>query len=598
MDRYWKSYTAASPPAVPPTNAGGFPADGVPSAGVLGTVPGAWWYHAVTEELRNAIAKLGTAPDWTKTDQLGAAITAALSDSISAAAQELAGATGASAIGFIQDDARAVPRSELDKSREHATPEDFGALGDGKADDSNAFSLAESSAFPVIELTRGRVYVVNGLTLKKAYIGSGQILLNGATLRIDPIRAYPARARTAFWFEDFPALGGQPGKSPARMGHSAQRPMYSVADLAVWVDPTNGNDSNDGLTRATALKTFAAAMGKVPYFLFHAATIYLLDGTYGEPFVGSHIFTTAGRWSNFQVIGHTPNNPAYTDTQPGNVVFHALSSDGGRLVAAWSCIYGGPFNTNFEGFTLDAFWPYDISCQMQNCIIQNGGGAYGNYAIGGHGGRVHFASVLFRNLPADGLIAEATDKAWFDFDSCTLDTTALCPIVSAKNGSIVSFKRCGFDLSTSYCEPGSLVMGDTAANLNQYGIGLPGKTDGYVVLAGGTAGADNYNEGAQVVAYGRNAEGANGGTLMCYFGSRELSNTSAKFQVSYSDATGSREVFRVKAAGFALPSVGYQMNAIAASQTSGFTNTLFVDQSDGRLKFRDASGTVQTFSFA
>lgn len=60
--------------------------------------------------------------------------------------------------------------------------------------------------------------------------------------------------------------------------------------------------------------------------------------------------------------------------------------------------------------------------------------------------------------------------------------------------------------------------------------------------------------------------------------------------------TGAREVFRVKSTGVALPSVGYQLNAVSASQTAGFNNTFFVDQSDSLLKFRDASGAIKTIS--
>ena len=61
---------------MPVTNAGGFPVDGVPSAGVRGTVPGAWWYHSVTEEIRNTIVKFGGTPDFTRLDQLANAIIA------------------------------------------------------------------------------------------------------------------------------------------------------------------------------------------------------------------------------------------------------------------------------------------------------------------------------------------------------------------------------------------------------------------------------------------------------------------------------------------------------------------------------------------
>jgi hypothetical protein len=78
VDRYWQAYAVADPPATPDENAGGFPSNGNPLVGISGTVPGEWWYHAITEELRNATIALGASPDFTKTDQLATALLAAL----------------------------------------------------------------------------------------------------------------------------------------------------------------------------------------------------------------------------------------------------------------------------------------------------------------------------------------------------------------------------------------------------------------------------------------------------------------------------------------------------------------------------------------
>lgn len=78
MDRYWEANSATDAPAVPASNAGGFPTDGSLPAAVAPTTPGAWWFHSITEELRNAIAALGASPDFTKTDQLAQALLAAL----------------------------------------------------------------------------------------------------------------------------------------------------------------------------------------------------------------------------------------------------------------------------------------------------------------------------------------------------------------------------------------------------------------------------------------------------------------------------------------------------------------------------------------
>ncbi|CAG9252425.1 hypothetical protein BDI4_340057 [Burkholderia diffusa] len=70
MDRYWQANTSSVAPSVPTTNAGGYPANGKPAVGINGTVPGEWWYYAITEEIRNTIIALGGVPDFTQVDQL------------------------------------------------------------------------------------------------------------------------------------------------------------------------------------------------------------------------------------------------------------------------------------------------------------------------------------------------------------------------------------------------------------------------------------------------------------------------------------------------------------------------------------------------
>lgn len=78
MDRYWEANSAADAPAPPASGTGGYPTDGSPVTGVPPTTPGAWWYHLITEEIRNAIALLGATPDYRTVDQLEQAILAAL----------------------------------------------------------------------------------------------------------------------------------------------------------------------------------------------------------------------------------------------------------------------------------------------------------------------------------------------------------------------------------------------------------------------------------------------------------------------------------------------------------------------------------------
>lgn len=76
MDRIWKSGASGTPPVAPAVPSLGFPTQGNPVAGVPATTPGAWWFHMITEELRNVILAAGISPDGSDTDQLLTALQA------------------------------------------------------------------------------------------------------------------------------------------------------------------------------------------------------------------------------------------------------------------------------------------------------------------------------------------------------------------------------------------------------------------------------------------------------------------------------------------------------------------------------------------
>lgn len=76
MDRPYESDTVATAPSMPPNLPNGFPSDGDPNAGRLATEPGAYWFHAVNEEIRNVIAGGGLTPSNAELNQLFLAIKA------------------------------------------------------------------------------------------------------------------------------------------------------------------------------------------------------------------------------------------------------------------------------------------------------------------------------------------------------------------------------------------------------------------------------------------------------------------------------------------------------------------------------------------
>ena len=78
MDRVYGANTVAVEPAFSVDAPSGYPTDGSSTGGISATVPKAAWYHAVTEEIRNAIVGGGITPDRADNTQLNQSIDARL----------------------------------------------------------------------------------------------------------------------------------------------------------------------------------------------------------------------------------------------------------------------------------------------------------------------------------------------------------------------------------------------------------------------------------------------------------------------------------------------------------------------------------------
>ena len=73
-NRNFKSGASASPPTAPVTPSNGYPSEGNPSTATPATLPGAFWFHKIGEELRAAIVGAGLTPTDTALTQLNDAI--------------------------------------------------------------------------------------------------------------------------------------------------------------------------------------------------------------------------------------------------------------------------------------------------------------------------------------------------------------------------------------------------------------------------------------------------------------------------------------------------------------------------------------------
>lgn len=74
MDRYWEANGVATPPPVPSVTNGLYPIDLNTISGIPASTPGAWWFHMVSEEIRNLIVALEGSPSFENVNQLATLI--------------------------------------------------------------------------------------------------------------------------------------------------------------------------------------------------------------------------------------------------------------------------------------------------------------------------------------------------------------------------------------------------------------------------------------------------------------------------------------------------------------------------------------------
>lgn len=86
MDRgAYSANGSASAPSAPVAPSADYPTDGDALTALAATIPGAWWFHSVTEEIRSVIVAAGLTPDYANLTQLALAVQALATNGASVA---------------------------------------------------------------------------------------------------------------------------------------------------------------------------------------------------------------------------------------------------------------------------------------------------------------------------------------------------------------------------------------------------------------------------------------------------------------------------------------------------------------------------------
>lgn len=101
-------------------------------------------------------------------------------DALGVSRDELISPVGGQMVGFLQSGAGAVPRNMLAKTREIVSVADFGAVGDGVTDDSDALAaaFAHMAATGRVNLLSGRYKVTKPLTIPPGAIEGGEVIFD------------------------------------------------------------------------------------------------------------------------------------------------------------------------------------------------------------------------------------------------------------------------------------------------------------------------------------------------------------------------------------------------------------------------------------
>lgn len=162
--------------------------------------------------------------------------------------------------------------------------------------------------------------------------------------------------------------------------HLDETAKKTTANITYYIS-TTGNDSNDGLTSGTALKTIQAAINKLPQIVNHSIIINISQGTYSEAveiigFIGKGSITVTGGADNVAAANYkvTSIKVRYNNViiningiQADTVTDHAyLISHNGILVSLTNVVCTAA-TTTYSAITI-----WDTSqVRVRNSILSN-----------------------------------------------------------------------------------------------------------------------------------------------------------------------------------------------------------------------------------
>jgi hypothetical protein len=163
---------------------------------------------------------------------------------------------------------------------------------------------------------------------------------------------------------------------------AALRRLYRIpvtADMTIYVNPTTGNDSNDGLSPSTAFLTIQAAINNV-YYVYdwhnHGCTIQLADGTYNYSVANGYAANFNGTPFGMEPFQLTLQGNA---ASPGNVIINATNANclqvfgqgtltvTGVTFTATGTIAGITTNQGLGLVANNGAWVYINNCHFGSC---------------------------------------------------------------------------------------------------------------------------------------------------------------------------------------------------------------------------------------